>query len=659
QLGAATEDKTSTQTLTILTDESMYRDALAYRQPVFDSKRKVWISPLNSEITTFGVMEIPVSNETQDNQDERRDWIMLLGEYLGQALDTRKLQDLARVQAQTSSHLTEAASYSDIAGILAKHLLKDRQFISVNVFDFDDAGMMVGFRVAVTANRKQVFGGEEEGRVEINLATMAYPMNRIMDEARPYLISQVATHPSVDPGLKTWLESHNVEAVCIFPMRSQGKTFGFIALNSVQGPLYTTESELSIYQSLVDQVSTLIRLGRVFEQADYTLAISERQKQAFNELVAGQDYSDMVGIIARHMLPEGGRYLGIAELIYDANNNLTEWHIMATANRKTSYRWKDEETPVPFHELAPVFRNNIRDGEVLIVEDNGTDMVFSQIGEGMVNWLRRDHTRTYASFPIMLNERPIALLLAMSRNERAFTREEINAFSNIAGQMGVLVQVRYLLNQARTARNLVDNLVLANRLVMVAGDYGYMAQSITYTVARTMIAAVVTLFDRPLQSNGKPQHRHLVGMSTAEDIIQVDPNTKFADTPDDSMMNRLRAGQAVIAEDLTNPATAAYFSPETQLLYTGIGAVWSASFGLRSGDFLIGTLDILSDKSQSLSNEEIDTYTTLADQIGVTIRSRQLNNLSEEAQAVAARLVQTNLQVSTAENFTEMAQAVT
>jgi hypothetical protein len=109
-------------------------------------------------------------------------------------------------------------------------------------------------------------------------------------------------------------------------MRSQGVTYGLIALNNTAGPLYLAEPEMALYQSLADQVSTLVQLGHVAERADYTAAISERQKQAFNELVAGQDFNDMAGIIARHMLPEKGRYLIITErlrLTWDARRLAT------------------------------------------------------------------------------------------------------------------------------------------------------------------------------------------------------------------------------------------------------------------------------------------------------------------------------------------------
>lgn len=655
QLGAATEDKTSTQTVTVLNDESTYRDALSYRQPAFDSGRMVWIAPLNSEVTTFGVMEVVVQGQPADDEEARRDWVMLLAEYVGQALDTRKLQDLARIQAQTSSELTHAATYSEIAAILAKNLLSDKQFLSVNLFDFDYNEQVTACRIVATANRKETFTAELH--VETRLEDFGQHLSRVMEEARPFMVMDVMTHPTLGNNMKLWLTSHHVVSICIFPMQNQGKTFGFIALNSVAGPLYLSDAETSVYQSLVDQVSTLVRLGSVFEQADYTLAISERQKQAFNELVAGQDYAEMVSIIARHMLPEGGRYLSIVELIYDDQSSLSEWRILATANRNRNYKWTPEETPVSLQDVGAPFLNSIRNGEIFFGEDDGSQAIVNQIGKGLTEWLRQEKTRVYASFPITLNERPIALLLVLSRHERPFSRAEINAFSNIAGQMGVLVQVRSLLDQTRSARALVDNLVLANRLVMVAADYAYMAQSVTYTIARQMVGAAVTLFDQPLPNGQFPQYRRIVGMSSSDDIVPVDATAQHLDLPDNAMLNRLRAGQPVVIPDLVRDA--GYLSTPVRALYSGTGANWIASFGLRSGDLLLGTLDVLSDKNYILTSDEIDAYTTLADQIGITIRSRQLNTQTEAAQAMAVRLVQTNLQISTAENFEEMALAVT
>jgi GAF domain-containing protein len=643
-LGASTASPRDSQIFITVSDQSAHTSALAHRQPTFDARRSTWLAPLESDNTTFGLLEVSVNGSAEETLPAR-DWIALVAAHVAQALDRRTLQDLSRKQVQTSSALTHATTYIEIAGILARNLLHEKQFTSINLFVYDGSGEFNGFRTIATANRKDVFD-TEAGMEGITLEDMGLPFSRILEEARPFLIADVATNATMSERVKAWLQSYEVKGVCLFPMRSQGRTFGFIAINSATAPLYLAEAEMTAYQSLADQVSTLVQLGHVSERVDFTLAISERQKRAFNELVAGQDFPEMAGIIARHMLPDRGRYLIISELVYDAQGALIEWRPLASANREKSYRSTGEPSPVPLAALAAPALLSVRDGEIFTADASRN--LEQQVGAGFANWMRENHLRHYVSLPILLNERSIALLQVFSRNEQGFSREEINAFSNITGQMGALVQVRYLLDQARNARQLVDSLVLANRLVSVARDPGHMAQSVTYTLARNMKGAAISLFDQPVAEGSVPRYRQIIGFSSPEEIYPVDASARLNDLPDADQIRRLLAGQPVIVDDLA----------ETRDVYRSIGANRMTSFGLRSGDQLLGTLDLLDDQPFSFTSEEIDTYATLADQIGIMLRSRQLIAESQEAQAVAAQLVQTNLQISTAQNYDDMAQAI-
>ncbi|MBC8099889.1 MAG: GAF domain-containing protein, partial [Armatimonadetes bacterium] len=657
-LGASTQPPTESQAFIVFDDGSPYTEVLAHRAPVFNAERESWLASLDTDSTTYGLMEISLSSNADapyTPDDDQRDWIALIAVCLGQALDTRKLQELARRQAVTSSQLTQATDFQQIAKILAANLISDGQFIGMNLFITDAQGAFAGFRTLATASHSRVFSGGAK-LDNITLADLGTPLSRMTDENRPFLVSDIASNDTISPVVKAWMAEYGVAALCVFPMRSQGVTFGLIALNSTSSPLYLAEPEMAIYQSLADQVSTLVQLGRVAERADLTSAISERQKQAFNELVAGQDFTEMAGIIARHMLPDTGRYLVIMELLYDAHGGMMGWHVLASANRSRSFNWRDTPLEIPILELKTSIIQAWRDGELFAIPDVDSPQAEAQLGSPMTHWLRNEALQSVLTLPLMSNDRPIAVLMVLAREAHAFTREEVNAFTTIAGQMGVLVQVRQLLDQALTARTLVDNLVLANRLVTVATDYPYMAQGITYTVARHMRGAALTLFDQPLAEGAAPKFRRMVGLSTQDELLPIDPQQPLADLQDLALHQRLRTGQAVIAYSVD--ADNGWLSPEARAIYAGLGVTWVAAFGLRTGDLLLGTLDLLHDQAYDLTSAEIDAYTTLADQIGMTIRSRQLVTQSQEAQATASQLIQTNLRIATAANYTEMVQAI-
>jgi GAF domain-containing protein len=649
-LGASTVSPRDSQLFISVSDESLHTTALAHRQPIFDPKRMTWLAPLESENTSYGLLEISVMRQPIEAEsleyEERRDWIALVAAHTSQALDTRTLQEISRKQVQTSGELTEARSYSEIARILAKHLIREDQFITINLITYHPNGDYRGFRVVISANRREVFANEVALQ-DLDASETQVLVDRAIEQARPFLVSDVRSSVAIGDQLRAWLQSYQVVGVCMFPMRFLGTTFGFIALDNVAHPLYLSEAEITLYQSLADQVSTLVRLGQVTEQIDLTQAISERQKRAFNELVAGQDYVEMAAIIARHMLPEKGRFIIINELVYDTAGALTAWKPLASANRTVSYRSQsDDIPPVELKQLAPPLLNSIRDGEPFMADEDPTSALEDRVGKALAGWLRTNEILHYLSLPVLLNERPIALLAVLSKSERPFTREEIDAFTNITGQMAVLIQVRYLLDQARSARNLVDQLVLANRLVTVSDAPGFIAQSVVYTLARNLRGAAITLFDTTLDEMDTPHARRRVGLYFQDEIVPVDAVAYTDHLPDEAQINRLRAGQPVIRLQ----------PPEFRDL--NLGKAWCASFGLRAGSQLLGTLDLLDDQPHVFSSEEIDSYATLADQIGITLRSRQLVEQANTAQSIAAQLVQTNLQISTAQTYDEMAQAV-
>lgn len=368
--------------------------------------------------------------------------------------------------------------------------------------------------------------------------------------------------------------------------------------------------------------------------------ISARQKNALNEMVMGQTLITMTGILARHLLPDGRRQLTLYELDRDERGNTTGWRV--------TFNQYDPAAQLNWADLTETARLRLIDSETyypLPAEDSPVS-----------RWVRQHERGTAVFFPIMSGGLAIAVLLVTSPQPDALTDEETNALESLCAQMGVLVQVQSLLEDARAVRFAVDNLALANRLVTVAADLAYMAQGIIYTVAREMTAVAVALFDRPLAAHEMPSHRRLMGLATLDEILPVDDTITRSDLPDREGVSSLRGSLPVIVSPLDGDES--YFSERTRADYAALGAQWAASFGIRAGELLLGTLDILNSQPHALTQSDIDSYTTLADQIGATIRSRQLFEESQRAQALAAQLLHINSMIAAAQDYQEMAQVV-
>ncbi len=652
-VGAATDSDTLADARPIQ-EHSPLAKSLASRQPVYEDGR--WWVPLASFSTTFGLLEVLVDpNETPT--DSAFETCSEIAIYLSQALEARTLRELVYKQAQVSGALTQASNFLEIAQILARHLLGPGQFLTIGQFSYDDNGTLVSFKVVATANRSQTYPADAMFQVRAEDG-FGERFNQMIENPRPTLTPDIRETNLISADFANWLASFGIRGICSLPMRAPGRLYGVISLNDSQKPMYVSEAQMAVFQSLADQVSTLVQFGRLAEISDYAYAISEGQKAAFAEMVSGQTYAEMVAIIARHMLPQSGRYLGISELILDGKGKPRHWRLHASANRERVYRW-ELDFPVLWEELSPEMRQAFELNEPFIVEN--LEDATSLLGEPLFRWMKDNDTKALLNVPIRLNNRLLALISVLSRTPTVFTREEVNAFGNLANQMGALISVRQLIEQARIARNVVDNLALANRLVTTSRSYADMAQGVMYTLGRTMTAVVLTLFDEPVTRAQQPRKRQIVAVAYPENdaadgepVARPDPLTEepLTDVADGELLSRLWDAP-LYADDATLA-----LPEQTLAQYGALGAQWAAIFALDNGSQMLGTLDILNRTPYVLSQDELDSYSTIAGQIAITILSRRLLEESRSAQELAAQLVNTNRTVAMADGYDEMALAI-
>lgn len=165
----------------------------------------------------------------------------------------------------------------------------------------------------------------------------------------------------------------------------------------------------------------------------------------------------------------------------------------------------------------------------------------------------------------------------------------------------------------------LDYLVLASRMVMFADTPDDIIQAPLLTLARDLTAVALTLFDRPLGAESRPTAQAVIAAgSPGEGPLPLPAPNYLPQLPDAAQLDTLLSGQPVIAADV--PPGLALAAPHLP----GMPINWAAAFALRAGDELIGLLLLLHDRPYRLSIADLDAFTTLADQIGVTLRNHQL-----------------------------------
>lgn len=221
----------------------------------------------------------------------------------------------------------------------------------------------------------------------------------------------------------------------------------------------------------------------------------------------------------------------------------------------------------------------------------------------------------------------------------------------------VLMVLAYTLaraiEQLEASNFTADNLVLSSRLITTADNFSDMAQAAVYTIARNMTAAAITLFDQPLDANEHPRSRAVVALGSAEGPLDLKDPIYTDNLPDDEQLNNLWRGLPVIVQDFANSG----FALSTQHL-SDVETKWLAAFGLRAGDRVLGTLEILNADSYQLLPEEIDAYTTLADQMGVAVRNRQLLRQTSDALDEVKTLYEVNKAMIAAQDRLDVLRAL-
>jgi GAF domain-containing protein len=346
-------------------------------------------------------------------------------------------------------------------------MLDGGQFISINLTRYNDAGQFSGFEVIATANRRETFATTGLA-LELNLDELG-ALKVLLEGAAHVTVDNVRDANVVHPKLGDWLSQFGIQSLSSIPLRAMGDSFGFIGVNGTAGPLYLSQIELQAYQNIADQVAVFARMHRMTEAAAYSDSLNERLTQVFNELVVRQNFAEMAHSIARHMLPEQGRYLAINRLEYDDAGNITSWRVLASANRNRAFEVDDQGgLVVAWDAINEDLRRTLLENQPYFLND--IKKAIETAGEAAYQWLSDSKIQAVLTVPMTVEGRPIATLNIMSRTHHPFTKEEVLAFQQLASQMAALVQARSLLEdaqrfdaQARSARQTAGDLVEANR----------------------------------------------------------------------------------------------------------------------------------------------------------------------------------------------------
>ncbi len=430
--------------------------------------------------------------------------------YLGEHLLSEETQHVAQAAAQ----LNACTTFRDIAHTIAPIMVRQGQFITITLFEYDAQAQFRGVRVIATANRKSAYEANEY--VQLNISAFTEHLAAIPDDEAGVLFADIADDPAVPDDARQWLLGHRVLSLFVLPLRALGRTYGFLGLNDTRGRIHMPPARAWRLRHLAEHVSATIQRHNLTEATSYTQRIGERLAQTLAELNARQDYGEMVATIARHLVSDAERFVALMQLEADDDGHIADWALLASADRDGP-NTQAAPLPTPWRDLPDSLRQYILGGKWhALPADEPANVVFRDSAAALL-------------IPIAIEGRVSALLVIASRAPTPFSREEMNAFANLGEQLGALLQSRYLLEQTRLREQLATQTVEANRRISQADTYGEMAQSALEAASAYVDYVGIALFDRPISRDEAPRYLALVASAWPDRLEELYQQDTFVD----------------------------------------------------------------------------------------------------------------------------------
>lgn len=547
--------------------------------------------------------------------------------------------NLIQRQAAANSELTSCTTFPEMAGAIARHMpLQDEQFISINRVTHDYANQVFRLQTLAWAYPEQPYEGSTS--VEIPLPGTGYPLDvDTLDYNSPLVIAQVQGSDKLNSTYRNWLGAYKVISFANFPIRFGGRVIGTLGINSRSMPIQLSADEQTQYQLLANQLGALIEVHSLNLEVSFHEALIERQSRTFADLTANMDYEQMAAVVARHMLPTIGRFLGISQFIYDASGEISGWQVVASANRERVYNWTN--TPVmSWAKAAPSLRQSVLDGKPFIMHSL-RDVQPEDDSQELHPLLGSLQVESYISIPMLIDGRPVAAMLVMSRAPHAFTHDEINAFANLGDQMSTLIHSRTLLEEAHVTRKMALQLVQTNRNITLTNSLDDIGNELLQAMPPAVSGLTIALFNRPIQAHERAGSLETVVLANRDGIHPLTTIDRlngeangFAET-----LKALHNSQTVVLE---HGSTQVALPSESLARLYAEGASSVTVIGLQAGTRLLGVLGLGSSEPLDKTAQQAANLRAMADQIGITLENRSL--LKQTSDSLS--LVQTQFETS-------------
>ncbi len=417
--------------------------------------------------------------------------------------------------------------------------------------------------------------------------------------------------PQIPEKIQEELAKQHVGAMAILPLRTGKRQIG-ILLMFCEDRHHFGSRELRTYPPLVDQMSTAVDNLRLFKQTQDSLAETGLLYKISTGVAQANSASDLVELVTENILPKTASRVILATSSSFTTGNITRLEFVADENLKGGA--KKTGTLLSIYDLPMLY--NLSE-EILMIKDIKTT---DKIDEQSKLVLNKIGVSAVCFIPLWSAGRFIGLLLIASDEPVEFSSDEIRIMKAAANGISIALERQRLLREAQhrafelqiaaeIARDTTSTLSLEqllNRIVNQIRDRFNFYHTAVYLIDQTSSIALVQEATgdagQEMKSNGFK--------------VEVGSNSVIGSVT--------KSGDSVIINDVS---ASNIFIPNPLLPRTQS----EIGLPLKSGERVIGAMDIQSDALNAFTQSEVAVLQILADQTTIAIENAKAYELSQKA----------------------------
>lgn len=353
---------------------------------------------------------------------------------------------------------------------------------------------------------------------------------------------------------------------------------------------------------------------------------NDAKAQVLQEITVDKTFNDIAFSIARHLLPQKGRYVTINKIFYDETGNVSEWNVVASANRN-KIMTEQVTTTFPWKSLRENTRQHLMAGKALHVTQ---DMVGEdEFSSGKIQtFFNEANIQALHNFPIVANELVIAVLTVVNRSEQSLTDKELETFTAICNQIGTVLYLRDRIEQTTAVQISLQTMVDASYQISLAEDDTEIGEILFTSMPNSVSHIALYRFADPVTSEDQLHSLTMRVLTSRDQIIASDEHVLLqSETFTADIIQKLLAGDFIVENDLNTPSnqlpTAFYNTLKSSPIQAFILT------GLRVSQQLMGLVLIGTEKNITIDIDYHRNFRILADQVGITYENKRLLRRTE------------------------------